>query len=75
MERYADIDNDSGVVAYEVGATFIRVQFSDGAIYLYTASSTGLSDIERMKQLARAGEGLNSFIMRNVGRKYAIKES
>jgi len=74
MERYADIDNDSGVVGYEIGADFIRVQFSDGAIYLYTASSTGLGDVETMKQLARAGEGLNSFIKRNVGRRYARKE-
>lgn len=74
MERYADIDNDSGVIAYEIGRDFIRVQFSDGAIYLYTASSTGLNDVERMKQLARAGEGLNSFIKRSVGSRYARKE-
>lgn len=74
MERYRDVDGDSGVSGYETGPDFIRVQFEDGGIYLYNYASTGLENIERMKQLARSGDGLNAFIMRVVRRRYARKE-
>ncbi len=74
MERYRNLNGDSGVVAYEVGPDFIRVQFSDGAIYLYTNASAGAHNIEHMKQLAKNGLGLNSFINLNVRKAYARKE-
>ncbi len=71
MERYKNIDGDSGVMAYEIGNDSITVQFSTGAIYLYTCQSAGEANIEQMKQLAIAGNGLNSFIMRVVKKSYA----
>lgn len=74
MERYRNLGGDSSVVAYEIGHDFIRVRFSDGAIYLYTYASAGSQNIEHMKQLARQGQGLNSFIIRNVRKAYARKE-
>jgi hypothetical protein len=74
METYKDIDGDSGVTAYEIGPDFIRVQFSTGAVYLYTYSSSGAHNIERMKQLAKSGDGLNAFINTNVRKAYARKE-
>ena len=30
MKRYRNLGGDSGIVAYEDGEDFIRVQFSDG---------------------------------------------
>lgn len=74
MERYANLGGDSGVVGYEIGNDFIRVQFSDGSIYVYTYASAGASNIEQMKKLARNGQGLNAFINRNVRKAYARKE-
>lgn len=74
MERYKDIDGDSGVVAYEYGDDYIRVQFSTGKIYLYTYASAGSNNIEQMKVLARNGEGLNAYINTRVKKKYARKE-
>jgi hypothetical protein len=74
MERYRNLGGDSGIVAYESGPDFIRVQFSDGAIYLYTYASAGAQNIEYMKQLASSGQGLNSFINRAVRKAYARKE-
>lgn len=74
METYRDIDGDSGVAAYEVGADYIRVRFDTGATYLYTYASAGAQHIERMKELAARGNGLNSYIMRNVRTRYARKE-
>lgn len=55
MERYTNRGGDSGVVGYEIGNDFIRVQFSDGSIYLYTYASAEASNIEQMKKLARNG--------------------
>ena len=74
MERYRNLGGDSSVIAYEIGSNFIRVQFSDGSVYLYTYASAGSHNIEQMKQLARRGRGLNSFIMRNVRKAYARRE-
>lgn len=74
MERYNNLGGDSGVVAYEIGSDFIRVQFSDGAVYLYNYASTGSHNIEHMKQLARNGQGLNTFINTTVRKAYARKE-
>ncbi len=74
MERYRNLGGDSGVVAYEGGADFIRVQFADGTVYLYTYGSTGSSNVEHMKQLAIRGQGLNAFINTVVRKAYARKE-
>jgi len=74
MEKYKNIKGDSGVVFYELGDGFIRVMFSDGAIYLYTDQSAGVYNINQMKILAANGDGLNSFINQNVRKKYARKE-
>lgn len=69
-----DIDGDSGVIGYEIGTDYIRVQFSTGAIYLYTYASAGSHNIENMKGLARKGNGLNAYINKNVRKMYARKE-
>jgi hypothetical protein len=74
MERYSDVDRDSGVVRYELGSDYIRVQFSDRSQYLYTYSSAGSSHIENMKGLAQRGDGLNAYINENVKRRYQRRE-
>lgn len=73
MERYKNLGGDSGVVAYEIDSDSITVQFGDGSMYLYNYQSSGRENVEQMKKLAVAGEGLNSFIMRNVRKAYAAK--
>jgi hypothetical protein len=73
MERYKNLNGVSGVAAYEIGDDFIKVQFSDGSLYLYNYQSAGSNSIEQMKQLAIAGRGLNSFIGRVVKKGYASK--
>lgn len=75
MERYRDVDGDSGVAAYEIGDNSITVKFKDGAVYLYTDASAGPRHIEQMKRLARAGDGLNSYINLHVKKRYARKLS
>lgn len=75
MQRYGNVDGDSGVQAYEAGDDFIRVQFKDGSIYRYTNSSAGSNHISEMKRLAANGNGLNSYIMKNVKKAYESKEA
>lgn len=74
MEDYGNINGKSGILAYEAGPDFIRVQFRDNSVYLYTYASADPHSIEQMKSLAAAGEGLNTFINTNVKKAYARKE-
>lgn len=73
MERYANLGGGSNVIAFETGDQWIKVQFEDGTVYLYTAQSAGALNVEEMKRLARQGHGLNSFINRKVRKSYASK--
>ena len=74
MEHYKNLGGNSGVVGYEIGADYIRVQFSNDSVYLYTYTSAGRSNIEKMKELAVKGIGLNSYIDNFVHRLYSRKE-
>lgn len=73
METYKNLSGNSGISAYAIDAESITVQFNTGAIYLYTYRSAGRNNIEKMKSLAVAGQGLNSYIMKNVRQAYEAK--
>jgi len=73
MERYKNLGGDSGVIAFEIAEGSITVEFKDGSAYLYTNQSAGSGNIAEMQRLARAGQGLNSFISRVVKKGYASK--
>jgi hypothetical protein len=71
MEKYADIDNDSGVIGYEIQATSITVWFSGSPrSYTYSYGGAGQHHVEQMKRLARSGDGLNAYINENVKFQY-----
>ena len=71
MEVYKDINNDSGVRGYEIGNTYIKVWFDGTArSYTYSYHRAGEAHVEKMKQLARKGDGLNAYIMTFVKLKY-----
>ncbi len=73
MEPYSGVDDDSGVIWYEIAPDGITVQFKTGGTYLYTYGSAGKLNVERMKQLAISGDGLNSFMNKYTKRLYAAK--
>jgi hypothetical protein len=73
MQRYGNQSRDSGVVAYDIDAGQIIVQFRNGERYLYTEDSAGAANIATMQELARAGRGLSSFISQHVHDRYARK--
>jgi hypothetical protein len=73
FEQYVNADGESNVEAYEIGTDSITVRFRDGTHYLYDHTAPGAADVERMKDLAAAGRGLNSFITKTVKTRYARK--
>lgn len=72
MERYQNLSGASSILAYEIGADYVTVEFKEGRwrFYKYTYASAGSQNIEQMKILARNGKGLNSFIMDYVKNDY-----
>ncbi len=71
MQRYADTDRDSGVSHFEIDDSSITVWFKNTTrSYTYSYRKAGRHHVERMKQLALAGDGLNEYINDNVKKSY-----
>lgn len=71
MQRYADTNNDSGVDSFEINDYSITVRHKGTPkSYTYSYSIAGQHHVEKMKQLARSGNGLNAYINDNVKFKY-----
>lgn len=67
MQKYADINNDSGVDKFEINDASITVWFKGTSrSYTYSYSKAGQNHVEQMKKLAVAGDGLNEYINYNV---------
>ena len=60
MEQYGD--GSKAIKSYKIADTYIDVVFSNGRKYRYSVSSAGQEHVDRMKELAEAGEGLTSYI-------------
>ncbi len=73
MQRYLNLNGDSGVSAFEIGPQHLKVAFHDHAEYLYTYNSAGVLHIENMKNLALRGYGLNTYINTHVRKLYESK--
>jgi len=67
MERYKNVSGWSGVVGYEIGEDYIRIQFKNSKILKYSYGSAGKDQVEQMKLIAQNGQNLNSFV-----RTYAV---
>lgn len=70
VTRYQNKSGNSGVLAYETGRSFIRIQFVEGSTYTYSYKSSGKAHVEQMKLLAAAGKGLSGYISRYVKDAY-----
>jgi len=73
MTRYKNLSGDSGVTAYAVTLDSIIVEFRDGPVYLYNYCIPGMRKVEAMKQLARKGRGLATYINKYVRKLYIGK--
>jgi hypothetical protein len=73
MERYSNLGGDSNVTQFEIGPGSIVVEFGDGSRYLYDSMRPGAGDVAELQRLARAGQGLNSYIGRFIRKNFARK--
>lgn len=72
MKTYKNLSGKSGVLAYEVGKTYIRIKFSgDSMVYTYDYKRPGKQLVEQMKELALKGKGLSDFIIEEVGANFS----
>lgn len=71
MQKYADINNDSGVDSFEINDSSITVWFNNTPrSYTYSYNSAGQHHVLAMNKLALAGDGLNAYINYNVKNDY-----
>lgn len=73
MQPYANLNGDSGVVAFEINESSIIVLFNNGKHYEYNEIRPGTATVERMKALALSGRGLGSYIARVVQKNFFRK--
>lgn len=74
MKTYKNLSGDSGVVAYEIGTTFIRIKFEgESGIYTYSYKRPGKAQVESMKELALKGQGLSTYISQEVRTNFDTK--
>ena len=71
MDKYKNINGNSGITGYEIGKEYIIVQFQDKSVYTYDTRKPGKDEVDKMKEFALQGFGLNSFINRIVKSDYA----
>lgn len=75
MKTYKNLSGDSGVVAYEIGRTFIKIKFEgETGIYTFDYKRPGKYDVEIMKTLASKGEGLSTYISQEVRTNFSSKK-
>ncbi len=75
MQPYRNLDGHSGVEAFAVADDEIVVRFRTGEqrTYGYNRASVGEARLQRMKELAMRGVGLNRYIHSDIGERYAWK--
>lgn len=73
MPNYKNLSKRSGVSSYSSSRGKLVVSFNDGSNYLYTNKVTGSYRLGKMRNLASKGKGLNKYINKSVGSRYAAK--
>lgn len=73
MHNYSNENKQSNITGFELTTDSIRVQFASGSVYEYTNESAGSDHVREMKRLAMAGQGLSSYINRNVRNRWSSK--
>jgi len=71
MRTYGDYNGTSGITAFDFGTDcsgeeYIDIEYASGGVYTYLKKNVGEVNFLKMKVLALEGEGLNSFINKNV---------
>lgn len=75
MTPYKNLNENSGIKAYQLLPDGIKLEFADGSIYLYNISANGERAIKIMKALAKKGIGLTTYINQEIRGNFAEKIS
>lgn len=70
MQTYADRTGKFGVIEFEIRPDAIHVKFKQGDTYIYSYRVPGRAPVERMKQLATAGQGLATYIAKVIKKRF-----
>lgn len=70
IQIYKNLGGNSNIQWFIIGDDYIDVKFGTGNPYRYSYRSAGREKVETMKELARKGEGLNSYINRYARKDY-----
>ena len=73
MHRYKNVNGKSDVARYAITKDSITVRFTSHDIYRYSNQSAGPENVSKMKDLARTGKGLGTFIDANMTDRYSRK--
>lgn len=71
--KYKNAGGKSTIKKYELQHDAINLQFADGSSYRYTNQATGKENIAKMRELALAGKGLDTFVKNTVKDNYERK--
>jgi hypothetical protein len=71
---YKNLNGNSSVTDYDLGATWIKVYFNSGWAYTYTYDSAGKNNVMWMQRHAKHGEELCRYIHKYVKHRYESKE-
>ncbi|MCX7513189.1 hypothetical protein [Frateuria sp. STR12] len=74
MQRYGNLEGDSGIAEYEFAPGRILIRFvGKPTIYEYDGMHPGARQVREMKARAKEGRGLATYISQRVGTNYAHK--
>lgn len=73
FRRYKNVGGKSTIAKYEIEKDAVNVRFTDSSAYRYTNQSAGPENIAKMKSLAHAGKGLDTFINATVKERFERK--
>lgn len=62
MTPYENLDNQSGIIAYEISHAAITIRYRDDWCYLYSEASVGKDKLAELIKLAESGKGLSRYV-------------
>lgn len=64
MQPYKNLENGSSILQFKIGREYIIIQFKNKSTIEFTYERAGKDLVERLKQLAVKGRGLQRYILK-----------